>query len=132
MAPFRDAAQGAYSIIHDDTCDTTVDSQINLAEPELNKRGLVAAFGAIVKMCVERDLWNTLAGFVEHGHEIINHSWSHPDFAPTDGVTPAPDLAIEMDQATTVLDENLPVPLRGSLARPPSSFFRTTPSTPPP
>ncbi len=108
VAPFRGAAAGAYTIMHDDLCDYTIDSLFDIAEPELNARGLHAAFGAIVERCVERDLWTKVHALVDEGHEIMNHSWTHLDIGQ------GASFSEQIDQAQTVLDENLPSP---------SSFF---------
>ncbi len=102
VSAFRGAAPGAYTITHDDLCDYTIDSLFDIAEPELNARGLHAAFGAIVERCVERDLWDKVNGMIERGHEIMNHSWTHLDIGQ------GASISEQIDQATTVLDENLP------------------------
>jgi peptidoglycan/xylan/chitin deacetylase (PgdA/CDA1 family) len=103
IATWKGNAQGAYTIIHDDICDYTIDSLFDIAEPELTLRGLPAAFGAIVSRCQERKLWSKLMQVMSHGHEIINHTWDHKDI-----VVDAPSLDLEIDQANLVLDANLP------------------------
>lgn len=102
VTTWRGDAQGAYTIIHDDICDYTIDSLFDIAGPELTMRGLRAAFGAIVSRCEERELWDELEVLRASGHEIINHSWDHQDI-----VLQAPPLDVQMDQATQVLDANL-------------------------
>jgi len=103
VAPWLGNATAAYTIIHDDACDYTLDSLFTVAEPELTARGLHAAFGAIVERCQERSVWSKLEVMVAHGHEIICHSWDHKDF-----VADAPNLSVEVDQATNVLAANIP------------------------
>jgi peptidoglycan/xylan/chitin deacetylase (PgdA/CDA1 family) len=105
VATWKGDAKGAYTIIHDDICDYNIDSLFDIAEPELTKRGLNSAFGAIVQRCVVRNLWPKLEVLREHGHEIINHTWDHADINPMD--TAPPSLEFEIDQATTALDTNL-------------------------
>jgi hypothetical protein len=105
IAVWRGGAKGAYTIIHDDICDYSIDSLFDIAEPELTKRGLNSAFGAIVERCQQRNLWPKLELMRDHGHEIINHSWDHADINAMD-VAP-PSLDIEIDQATQVLDTSL-------------------------
>jgi Polysaccharide deacetylase len=102
VATWRGAALGAYTIIHDDICDYTLDSLFDVAEPELSARGLRAGFGAIVQRCVERDLWVELEALRSNGHEIVCHSWDHPYLTDI-----AADPAIQIDQATATLDANL-------------------------
>jgi peptidoglycan/xylan/chitin deacetylase (PgdA/CDA1 family) len=102
VAVWKGDTKGAYTIIHDDICDYNIDSLFDVAEPELSKRNLPSAFGAIVQRCQERKLWSKLETLRQHGHEIINHSWDHKDV-----VEEAPPLETEIDQATQTLDANL-------------------------
>jgi peptidoglycan/xylan/chitin deacetylase (PgdA/CDA1 family) len=104
IATWRGDAQGAYTIIHDDICDYTIDSLFDVAEPELTARQLRSAFGAIVSRCEERDLWERLELMRQNGHEIINHSWDHKDIVEEAALAP---FTLELDQATEVLDANL-------------------------
>lgn len=104
VAIWKDNTKGAYTIIHDDACDYTLDSLFNVADPELTARSLKAAFGAIVQRCQERRVWPKLEVLRQHGHEIINHSWDHKDIVAEAAMAP---LDVEIDQANTVLDMNL-------------------------
>ena len=104
VATWKNNAKGAYTIIHDDACDYTLDSLFNVADPELTQRGLRAAFGAIVERCVERNTWAKLEIVRQHGHEIINHTWDHKDIVMQAAEAP---LSVEIDQANQVLDQNL-------------------------
>ncbi|HWZ88217.1 MAG TPA: polysaccharide deacetylase family protein [Polyangiaceae bacterium] len=104
VSTWKGNATAAYTIIHDDACDYTLDSLFKVADPELVKRGLRAGFGAIVERCQERPgVWAEVETLVSHGHEILCHSWTHPDF-----IDQSPDLSIEIDQATNVLAANIP------------------------
>lgn len=104
VTTWKDNAKGAYTIIHDDACDYTLDSLFNVADPELTGRSLKAAFGAIVERCQERRVWPKLEILRQHGHEIINHSWDHKDIVAEAAMAP---LDVEIDQANMVLDQNL-------------------------
>jgi peptidoglycan/xylan/chitin deacetylase (PgdA/CDA1 family) len=104
VATWKNDTKGAYTIIHDDACDYTLDSLFTVADPELTKRGLRAAFGAIVERCQERHTWGPLEIVRQHGHEIINHSWDHKDIVMDAATAP---LSVEIDQANQVLDANL-------------------------
>jgi peptidoglycan/xylan/chitin deacetylase (PgdA/CDA1 family) len=104
VATWKGNAKGAYTIIHDDACDYTLDSLFNTADPELSERNLRAAFGAIVERCGERGVWRRLETLRDHGHEIINHSWDHKDIVMEAATAP---LAVEIDQANQALDANL-------------------------
>jgi peptidoglycan/xylan/chitin deacetylase (PgdA/CDA1 family) len=103
VSTWKGNAKGAYTIIHDDVCDYTIDSLFDIAEPELSARNLPSAFGAIVSRCEERKLWAKLEVMRQHGHEIINHTWDHKDMVEDSQAL----YAIEIDQATQVLDANL-------------------------
>ena len=105
VSNWKGNATAAYSIIHDDACDYLTDSLFTIADPELIKRGLHAAFGAIVVDCSVRNVWDQLQAVAAHGHEIVCHSFNHKNFITA---VPTPDLSIEIDQATQVLEENLP------------------------
>ena len=104
VAPWKGAATGAYTIIHDDICDYPIDSLFDVAEPELTKRGLMSAFGAIVERCQERNKWAQLEVLRQHGHEIINHTWDHKDIVEQAAEAP---LSLEIDHANQVLNDNL-------------------------
>lgn len=106
VATWRNDAIAAYTIVHDDTCDPSADRHFTIVKSALAARGLVASFGAIVGACEARDLWDELQELVEGGHEIANHSWSHPD------LTMASDmLAAEIGMARATLDLHLAQPV---------------------
>lgn len=109
VATWKNAAKGAYTIIHDDICDYNIDSLFTVAEPELTKRGLHAAFGAIVERCKIRNLWSQLEMVRSHGHEIINHTWDHKDIVtdPKSIADPVGTLDQQLNVASATLDENL-------------------------
>ncbi|WP_148714397.1 carbohydrate-binding protein [Chitinolyticbacter meiyuanensis] len=69
-------AKGAYSLVHDDLCAYITDGQIHHAAPELDKRGLRAAFGIISATCAPYH-WQAAKSFVAAGHEIFSHSRNH-------------------------------------------------------
>lgn len=66
-------AEAAYTITHDDLCDTTTSGQFDHALAALRERGLHAAFGAIVEVCERRGMWSELQRLINDGHEIMNH-----------------------------------------------------------
>jgi hypothetical protein len=103
VTAWRDGALAAYTIIHDDVCAENLDSVFDIADPELSARGLRAGFGAIVGNCVDRGLWDSLETLREHGHEIVCHTWGHPNLVEDTGA----DLNLELDQATAMLDASL-------------------------
>jgi len=99
---WRGGAKGAYSMIHDDLCDVPHQSQMNTAAPELLKQNLKAAFGAIVRSCNDNNRWADVNALKAAGHEILNHSWSHPDM-----VTANPVLSQEIGDSTRDLNAKI-------------------------
>ncbi len=107
VTTWRDGRRAAYSIMHDDTCNVSVDNQFELAEPALTERGLRATFGAIVGDCFSRDgLVDKLESLRASGHEVANHSYSHPNLPDLAAGSPNAAFA-EMDDATEALQANL-------------------------
>jgi hypothetical protein len=111
VATWRGNATGAYTIIHDDVCDGSVASVFTKADPELTKRGLHAGFGAIVQECVQGNQWAKLKTLLSHGHDIFNHSWSHPCLG-TAGMcsgngTANSDYATQVTKSTETLEAML-------------------------
>lgn len=109
VTTWRNDATAAYTMFHDDTCNGAVDSQFSVAAPALSARGLVASFGAVAKDCEDRDLWAELETLREHGHEIVNHSYTHPNFNEEidDGATVQDIIDEQIDQARAILEANL-------------------------
>lgn len=78
IATWRDDADAAYSMIHDDMCGPALQGIHTLAVPALNDRGLTAALGPFVEACESGSLWGVVQDAQDDGHEIINHSYNHP------------------------------------------------------
>jgi peptidoglycan/xylan/chitin deacetylase (PgdA/CDA1 family) len=127
---WMNGATAAYTLIHDDTCDTSMTSHFTIADPELTKRGLRAGFGTIAGMCaasieelrvyigndadtlIKTPQWDKLRVLLEHGHELVNHSWSHLLETGSQGM-PVVDESrwkMEIDKGRDVLEANLQVP----------------------
>jgi peptidoglycan/xylan/chitin deacetylase (PgdA/CDA1 family) len=108
VTTWRRAADAAYTIIHDAICDPAAAGGLATADPELTKRGLRAGFGVIASEC-EASEWPKLKALVAHGHDIVNHSWSHRCLgAPREcgSAMSSNDFAVEIDQATKALEDN--------------------------
>ncbi|WP_348945862.1 carbohydrate-binding protein [Chitinibacter sp. FCG-7] len=77
---WKNGAKGAYSLVHDDYCSMpdNKDPYIQIMNPELKKRGLVAGFGMITGSCSPQH-WAAAKEMIANGHEIISHSRSHPN-----------------------------------------------------
>jgi len=95
---WRHDAAAAYSLIHDDVCGDFAQGSVTFGAPELEARGLTAGFAVIVGLC--DDDWQTLAALAAHGHEIINHSMTHPHLQ-------VEDVPAEVAESKRVLEEHL-------------------------
>jgi peptidoglycan/xylan/chitin deacetylase (PgdA/CDA1 family) len=102
VTTWRGNAEAAYTMFYDDTCNGGVDNQFDIADVELTARGLRASFGAIAQDCATRNLTDRLLTLLSHGHEIVNHSWSHPNLS----LSPV-DIALQIDGARTALETQL-------------------------
>ncbi len=81
VTPYQAGRQAAVSLTYD---DGTLCHYTEVA-PELEKRGLRGTFW-IVASNIGTDVpdypymtWEQVATLSKHGHEVSNHSWSHPD-----------------------------------------------------
>ncbi len=79
IAKWRDDATAAYTMFHDDLCDPTVVGIPQIAVPALNRAGLVAGMATIADECEADQLWDMVAQVEAGGHEIVNHSATHPE-----------------------------------------------------
>lgn len=86
ITDWKNNAQGAYSIIHDDYGDTGVDGIWKYADTICSNRGISFTFGAISGACeTSRNIngydspydYATNVMIAQHGHEIISHSHTH-------------------------------------------------------
>jgi peptidoglycan/xylan/chitin deacetylase (PgdA/CDA1 family) len=107
VATWRGGATAAYSIVHDTVCDPGAEGALTQADPELTVRGLRGGFGVIVRSCdALPSQWPQIMALVAHGHEVYNHSWSHPCLgtaAQCGANLRSTDFAVEIDQSTQVL-----------------------------
>lgn len=86
IATWKDNADGAYTIIHDDYGDTGVDGIWRYADTICSNRGVKFTFGAISERCEETRNVNGYSSpyeyakqvmMAQHDHEIMSHSHSH-------------------------------------------------------
>lgn len=104
IATWRDDADAAYSMIHDDMCGPALAGIHDLAVPALNERGLTAALGPFVDACASASLWSVVQSAQDDGHEIANHSYNHPQVS-------VENTATEVAGAKTEFDANLDEPV---------------------
>jgi hypothetical protein len=117
VAPWKGAARGAYTIIHDDLCSIGSDFD---AAGRLATKGFRAGFGAIVGACTDNQWAQIQSDLVAKGHEVLNHGLSHfclaynPEDTGNCGQPHAPATSWqdlypkEIDQAVDILRTKLP------------------------
>lgn len=97
IANWKNNANGAYTIIHDDYGDTGVDGIWQYADTIAFNRGLRFTFGAIANSCEQPRNVNGYSSpydyalqvmINQHGHEIMNHSHTHDCAVGNAGWTP--------------------------------------------
>jgi hypothetical protein len=75
---WKNDAQGAYTINHDDYGDIGVIGINNFVDTMARNRNLKITFGAITSACENNPgMWSQAVSMVNYGHEIINHSHNH-------------------------------------------------------
>ena len=86
IANWKNDADGAYSMIHDDYGDSGVDGIWQYADTICSNRGIKFTFGAIANSCeTQRNIngYDTPYDYAkdvmmaQHNHEIISHSHTH-------------------------------------------------------
>lgn len=79
IATWKNNAEGAYNLIHDDFGDQGVIGINNYADTMAFNRGIKITFGAITRSCEQNPSMYAKANemIYDHGHEIINHSHTH-------------------------------------------------------
>jgi hypothetical protein len=105
VTTWKHDAKAAYSIIHDDVCDSTT-SGIFPNRKELTSRKLRAGFGMIVSEC-EASEYLILKELMAAGHEMIDHSYTHPHI-PNQGT----NVTHELVDSTNELVAKLGVPIK--------------------
>jgi chitodextrinase/peptidoglycan/xylan/chitin deacetylase (PgdA/CDA1 family) len=103
VSTWKNGAKGAYSLVHDDYCSMYygTDPYIQIMNPELKKRGLVAGFGMITGSCSPQH-WAAAKEMIANGHEIISHSRSHPNPYIVDA-----ELDVQLNGAAADIAANL-------------------------
>ena len=104
IGEWRDDATAAYTIIHDDACGPELRGIDMVAVPALDMRNLKANLGPFVQVCEEAGLWEMVRDMQAKGHEIINHSYSHPNIRAT-------NAAKEVMMAKMIFDMKLMQPV---------------------
>jgi hypothetical protein len=102
MTTWRNDAQSAFSVVHDDTCDFSA-LGIDAHWQEANLRGLRLSFGAIASQCRDRGVGSMLSAMVAAGHEIVSHSAAHCDLTQASTTKPPqPDDSCAAEYGTGV------------------------------
>lgn len=86
IATWKNDADGAYTIVHDDYGDTGVDGIWQYADTICSNRGISFTFGAIASRCEDNRNINGYSSpysyaknvmMAQHNHEIMSHSHTH-------------------------------------------------------
>jgi len=113
VATWRGDKTAAFSVIHDDLCDASVNGIFSIADPELVKRGLHGGFGAITETCDSQKAWGKVKTLVDHGHDLFSHSATHHCLGPAGDCsgngTPSTDYAREIDATVAAIMKNVGV-----------------------
>ena len=104
IATWKDDATAAYSMIHDDMCGPALRGIQDLAIPQLEAHNLHAALGPFVQACDDAALWDVVRDAQAKGHEIVNHSATHPNITPE-------NAAAEVTGAKASMDSELDIPV---------------------
>ena len=110
VTPWKDGARGAYSVTMDDFCGEWARGIGMHADSLFHNRNLTFGFGVIVGYCKDAD-WKAAERLLSHGHEVLNHSWSHN--CPRGGTWcqgpgwSADHLAKEIDSSGAVIEKKL-------------------------
>ncbi len=110
---WKNGADGAFSLTHDDFGLPQANGIENYVDTMCYNRGLTMAFGALVNSCSNPD-WLNARNMVAHGHEIMNHSYSHKcgnpdagDWCVAYGVWDENDFDLELDFASRKIEANV-------------------------
>lgn len=130
LEDWKGGATAAYSMIHDDFCQT--ETAVSRVEGDgtvenwrkLEEHGLVAAFGAVANWCGKRysyapsefngqTYFQIMAAMQQAGMEIVNHTFSHKVFFELDGNNvdkdnplQASEWQAEINEAYTLFQDN--------------------------
>jgi hypothetical protein len=109
IAPFKNNARGAYTLIHDDFGAYMARGIEAYADTMAYSRKIPICFAAITKECGKKD-WIKAHEMIAHGHQIINHSMSHKcgikEAWCTSGDWDEHDFNVEIDSSTTWIERN--------------------------
>ncbi len=132
---WRDGAEGAYTMIHDDIGAMNFQKSVQPAnEVGYNHPRIRVGWGVFVRDMDSKDgnpadegEWEGARKMVMDGHEMLNHSWDHTSAADqwqwANGPKPS-DLKGEWKNDTLSIDDPaLPAPLRGLIVGAPTDTY---------
>lgn len=109
IAPFKNNASAAYSLIHDDFGARWAVGIENYADTMAFNRDIPICFAAITKDCDTKD-WAKAKELIAHHHQIMNHSMSHKCGVTIDwcqaGNWDEHNFNIEIDSSTAWIERN--------------------------
>ncbi|MFL5730792.1 MAG: hypothetical protein ACJ75J_14990, partial [Cytophagaceae bacterium] len=76
IATFKNDAEGAYTLIHDDFGGDWARGIEEYADTMAFNRGIPFCFALISGQCDNKD-WKNANQMIAHGHQVVNHSMYH-------------------------------------------------------
>jgi peptidoglycan/xylan/chitin deacetylase (PgdA/CDA1 family) len=109
VAQFKNNADGAYTIIHDDFGGQWASGIEDYADTMAYHRGIPFCFALIAGQCEDSD-WEKANELISHGHQVLNHSMSHKcgkDFEWCKaGLWNEKDFSVEIDSSNDLIKSN--------------------------
>jgi|GEM_PF-3671890 len=109
IAPFKNNAKGAYTLIHDDFGAYWAKGIEEYVDTMAYNRNIPICFAAITKECDKAD-WEKANELIAHRHQIINHTMSHKCGVAIDwcqaGNWDEHNFDVEIDSSTAWIKKN--------------------------
>jgi len=106
VATFKNDAEGAYTLIHDDFGGDWAQGIEEYADTMAFTKGIPFCFALITGQCNAKD-WKKANEMIAHGHQVVNHSMYHKCGKVNDWCTAGNwdehDFAIEIDSSTNLI-----------------------------
>lgn len=106
IATFKNDAEGAYTLIHDDFGGAWAQGIEQFADTMAFNRGIPFCFALITGQCDAKD-WKKANEMIAHGHQVVNHSMYHKCGKVSDWCTAGNwdehDFGVEIDSSTNLI-----------------------------
>jgi len=106
VSTFKNDAEGAYTLIHDDFGGEWAQGIEQYADTMAFSRGIPFCFALITGQCNEKD-WKKVNEMIAHGHQVVNHSMYHKCGKVSEWCTAGKwdehDFGVEIDSSTNLI-----------------------------